>query len=141
MFRAWNLLGALGLLALSASLALADDQDKAKKGKGKGKGKRPAPEQVFARMDANGDGKVTKEEFTKFHEEAQKRIAERAKGKGKGKSRGKRPGGPEAVARRFDMLDSNKDGSITLPEFKAGMEAARAKAQEFKKKGKKEVEN
>ena len=55
-----------------------------------------AAEAAFTKADANGDGKVSKDEAAKL----------------------------PAIAAKFDMLDKDKDGSLTLAEFAAGYTAA-----------------
>jgi len=50
-------------------------------------------ETTFGRADANGDGKVSKEEAAKL----------------------------PAIASRFDELDKNKDGVLSIEEFAAGL--------------------
>lgn len=111
-----------GLVGLVVALAIAtcafagDDNGAAKKGRGKagdkGKAQEKAQgkaggrfaEQAFNRLDANADGKVSKEEF----EKAQDRL--RAAGRG---------GQGGAIAGRlFDRLDQDKDGGISQDEFK-----------------------
>ncbi|MEY4484102.1 MAG: hypothetical protein RL693_1554 [Verrucomicrobiota bacterium] len=72
-------------LLLSASMTYAADGDKPK----------PSPEEMFKKKDANGDGKVSKEEFTKGAKDAAKAEA------------------------RFTALDKDKDGSLTKEEFSA----------------------
>ncbi len=64
----------------------------------KGKGEKPKmdPEAFFKKKDANGDGKVSKEEFLKGAKDAAKAEA------------------------AFTAKDKDKDGSLTLEEFKAG---------------------
>ncbi|HJV42945.1 EF-hand domain-containing protein [Caulobacter sp.] len=57
----------------------------------------PAPEDIFKRWDANGDGAVDKAEWT-----------------GAGR--------PED---RFAMIDADKDGKVTLDELKAAFEKMR----------------
>jgi Ca2+-binding EF-hand superfamily protein len=75
---------ALGTFVVNA----ADEKPKAKM----------TPEEAFKKKDGNGDGKVSKEEFTKTKD------ATKAEGLGK----------------MFDAKDKNKDGSLDLEEFKAG---------------------
>ena len=80
----------IGALALPA---FADhhekDGDKKKPAK-----KRPAPEAIFKKKDTNGDGFLSKEEFT-------------AKMKN-----------PEKAAKSFDRKDKDSDGKLSLEEFK-----------------------
>ena len=62
----------------------------------KGKGKKPAdPEAMFKKKDANGDGKLSKEEFTKGAKDAAK------------------------AETQFTAKDKDKSGDISLEEFKA----------------------
>jgi Ca2+-binding EF-hand superfamily protein len=82
----------LAVLALGVSV-----NAQAPKGE-KGKGPKMTPEEAFKKKDGNGDGKVSKEEFTKTKD------ASKAEGLGK----------------MFDAKDKNKDGSLDLEEFKAG---------------------
>lgn len=56
---------------------------------------RIAVESTFAKADANGDGRITREEATAL----------------------------PAIAARFDQLDRNKDGVLSLEEFGAGYAA------------------
>jgi len=67
-------------------------------GEGKKGGDKPKadPEAIFKKMDANGDGKLSKEEFT-------------AKAKDK-----------EKAEAQFKAKDKDGDGCLTLDEFKAG---------------------
>ena len=58
---------------------------------------RDNPKELFALMDADKDGKVTKEEYVNFHTEYAKKIREA----------------------RFNQLDTNGDGKITRDEFMA----------------------
>jgi hypothetical protein len=58
------------------------------------------PEQVFCKADADGDGKISREEWKKFREAAPKFKAN--------------PKGDFI----FDQLDTNKDGFLTLEEFR-----------------------
>ena len=71
----------------------------------KGQGQRGNPEAVFKKIDTNGDGKLSKDEFKAFIEKASK---------GKGKLREK----PELIDKLFEHLDTNGDGYLSLEEFK-----------------------
>lgn len=98
-----KLLGSLTLLALftlvSLATARADEEDTPKKGKF-GKNKGIVLDKVFEKLDTNGDGKISKEEFKKFAENS-------AKGKG-----------GQLGERLFDRLDTNSDGYLSKDEFK-----------------------
>jgi Ca2+-binding EF-hand superfamily protein len=59
--------------------------------------KKASPEEQFAKMDKNGDKKLSKEEFV-------------------GKRTGDKAGKAEE---QFKKLDKNSDGSLDLDEFKA----------------------
>jgi Ca2+-binding EF-hand superfamily protein len=77
--------------AALATVALA--QDKAPAGDAKA---RMATEAAFTKADANGDGKLSKDEAAKL----------------------------PAIAAKFETLDKDKDGALTLAEFAAGYTAA-----------------
>jgi Ca2+-binding EF-hand superfamily protein len=103
MFRLIAILSVAGLF--SASPAFADDKPKGDKPKGK----HPDPEALFKRLDADNDGKISKEEFAKFADI----VREKAKEKGKGKNANGR-----AADAIFNRLDTNGDGYLSLEEFK-----------------------
>ena len=73
---------------LAASVSDAADADKKK-------GKRD-PQAIFKRLDSNNDGKLSKEEFSKF---------------GKGDNATK-------ADKFFGKLDTNSDGSLSADELK-----------------------
>jgi len=89
----------------------------------------------FTRMDANGDGKLTREEMaaprkesprarTKAQEQAGqgegiKRLFANADANGDGKI--SREEAPEQISNRFDRIDSNGDGFITVQEIQEVM--------------------
>jgi hypothetical protein len=101
----------LTALFVSASLVMAaDEAKKPAEGKGKGEGKRPSPEEFFKKLDANGDGSLSKDEYL---------ASPRAKQD------------PAKGAENFSKMDKDSDGKITKEEF-----AAAAKAREGKGDGK-----
>lgn len=71
-------------------------------------GKQRDPAAMFKKLDANGDGKVTKDEFAKF--------ADAIKDKVGGDKADKIAQGTQQM---FDRLDANKDGSLSADEFKS----------------------
>lgn len=79
-------------LLLGASMTYAAD---APKKPAEGDKPKPNPEEVFKKKDANGDGKLSKEEFTKGAKDAAK------------------------MEERFTALDKDKDGSVSKEEFTA----------------------
>ncbi|HSJ03998.1 MAG: EF-hand domain-containing protein [Verrucomicrobium sp.] len=94
-------------LALSASLALAADGDKPKKPGGPEGGKRN-PEEAFKKLDANGDGFLSKDEF-KAAPFAQKN--------------------PERAEKGFENKDKDKDGKVSKEEFVAKPEGKPGKPE------------
>jgi Ca2+-binding EF-hand superfamily protein len=96
-----SMLAAFTAVCLLSGIALAEKGDKGDKGGGK----RPDPARVFKKKDADGDGKLSLEEF--------------------------KAGMPEKALTkaddRFKKLDTNGDGSLSLEEFEAGMQRQRPK--------------
>lgn len=99
----------LSVLAASATLAFAEDgakKDGAKKeGAPGGPGGRRGggnPEEFFKKLDSNGDGGISLDEF-KAGPRAQK--------------------DPSKAEERFKQLDTNGDGKLSLEELKAGHHA------------------
>jgi Ca2+-binding EF-hand superfamily protein len=62
------------------------------------------PEDVYKKLDANSDGKVSLEEYTAGKEGKKKENAEK----------------------QFKKLDANSDGALSLEEFKAGQKKPKA---------------
>ena len=86
-------------LAISGAMTLrAADGDTPKKPAGDGK--KPNPEEIFKKLDTNGDGFLSKEEYL---------ASPRAKKD------------PAAAEKKYAELDKKGDGKVTLEEFKAGM--------------------
>src|SRR5205823_12769641 len=124
MKRWFVLAGVLALSIVVASVQGGDDKPAGGKGpggKGKGKGGTTA-EAAFKRMDANGDGKVTLEEFKKAAES---------------RPQGKLKDNPEMAAKIFERMDANGDGFVTLDEFKKFREKMAERMKEGKGAGKK----
>jgi hypothetical protein len=102
MKRWFVLAGVLALSMVAASVYGEDPPTPGQRPGAKGKGGN-AIEMAFKKMDANGDGKLTLEEFKKA-------VESRPKGKLKDN--------PEMVAKIFERMDANGDGYVTLAEFK-----------------------
>lgn len=93
MSRVWTTLLVVALACVIGSSAAFAQEGKKKERK---KGEKPSPEQVFKKLDKDGDGKLTLDE---------------AKGKGKRD--------PEKVEKMFKARDKDSDGVVTLEEFTA----------------------
>jgi Ca2+-binding EF-hand superfamily protein len=103
MMRLLCLMSVAGLLTLTSE---ASARPKAAKG--------DKIEALFKKLDTNGDGVLSKEEFAK--------IAElRKNGEGKGKGKG--------VELLFAKLDTKGDGKLTLEEFRKITELRKKKDQ------------
>jgi len=96
-------LSILSALAFATTLALADDKPAAPAPGAPaapgGKGDRPAPEEIFKKLDTNGDGFISLDEF-KAGPRAQK--------------------DPAKAEEAFKKMDTDGDGKLSLEEFKAG---------------------
>ena len=109
MLRLLCVLGVAGVLALTP-----DAYAGGKKG-GKGKKKKgPDLEQVFKKLDTNGDGKIDREEFAKVGEHLKKKnkAADADAAKAKPKKAEKK------LTKRFNKLDTDGNGTLSLDEFK-----------------------
>src|SRR5690349_11060119 len=95
----WLKMVVVAVLALAFSTpAMAQDEKKERR-------QRDTPEQAFKKIDADGDGKVTKEELTKWVK-SNERMAKRAEED------------PEFVNNMFKRMDADNDGKVTLEEYK-----------------------
>jgi hypothetical protein len=90
-----RLLCAFSVVGLLVSSAHATAGGKAKNG--------DKLEAMFKKLDTDGDGTLSKEEFAKMTE-----LRKKAEGKAKGKG----------VDKLFEKLDADGDGKISLDEFK-----------------------
>ncbi|GIW82699.1 MAG: hypothetical protein KatS3mg105_4506 [Gemmatales bacterium] len=105
MYRLFGL-ALLTVCFVSLSLGIADQPDKKKKAP-----RQFDPAQFFEKLDANKDGKISKDEYLKILDRVKEKIgADKAE-----KARG-------FFEKRFQLLDTNKDGSISKEEFKKGIE-------------------
>jgi len=113
-----------GLVALAVGLFALGTAGAADEAAGKKKG--GDPEALFKKMDTNGDGKISKDEFSAFVDKLKAKLGD------KGDKAAK------AFDGLFEKLDTNKDGFLSLEEFKAFKGAGGAGA---KGKGKKPNDN
>jgi hypothetical protein len=89
------------LLALGAAGA-GDDKGK------KIDGKKIDPEKIFQRLDTNGDGKLTKDEFLQIAEKLKEKLGDEKGEKLKA-----------FLEKAFDKMDTKKAGFLTLEQFKS----------------------
>jgi len=102
--KAWKLILSVVLALAFCSTSMAQDEKK-------GKRQQQTPEETFKKIDADGDGKVTKEELKKWVE-SNDRMKKQAEND------------PEFVNKMFDKMDADKKGSVTLEQYKKYREEA-----------------
>jgi hypothetical protein len=108
MTRKLMALAVVGLLCGTAAVTADDKKPEPTKPDAKGKLGKLDKAKLFEKLDADGDGKVTKEEFKKFADQ----IKDRLKGKGKGDKL------PELFGEKmFEKMDKDGDGKVTKEEF------------------------
>ena len=111
----------LSICALTVSV-LAIGTAFAERGEGGGKGGRN-PADIFAKIDADGNGSVTLDEFTTAHEKRVARMKER-------KGDRERPEGartPPAAGEIFSRIDSDGDNAVSQEEFEAHMKSRKGR--------------
>ena len=113
---------ALGIMAIASAFAFSQDAPPPPGGEGgpgqRGPRQRPNPEEMFKKLDADGNGSVSLEEF-------------------KAGPRGQR--NPERAEQVFKKIDADQNGEVTLEEFKAHR-PERMRQRDGKKKGPKPPE-
>lgn len=102
--KAWKLILSVVLALAFCSTSMAQDEKK-------GKRQQQTPEETFKKIDADGNGKVTKEELKKWVE-SNDRMKKQAESD------------PEFVNKMFDKMDADKNGSVSLDEYKKYREDA-----------------
>ena len=108
MSKFWSSMLVLVVATLFAVGSVSAQEGKKKGGK-KGERKRPSAEQIFKKLDADGDGFITVAEMLKSP-----RIKDKA-----------------AAEKRIERMDTDKDDTVSLEEFEAAMK----KWREARKKG------
>ena len=103
--KAWKLVLTVVLALAFCGSSMAQDEKK------KGKGNRETAEETFKKMDANSDGKVTKDELKKWVD-GNERIKKAA------------DNDPEFVNKMYDKMDAGKKGSVSLDDYKKYREEA-----------------
>lgn len=94
-----HLIITLGALAFAGTLAIAEDKPPGPPPGGPGGRERPNPEDIFKKLDADGNGTVSLDEF---------KAGPRAQ---------RDPAHAEEI---FKKMDKDSDGKLTLEEFKSG---------------------
>ncbi len=98
----------LAAFAIGLAITGADAQD----GKNlKGKLGKADKGKVFEKLDANGDGKLSKEEFKTGFDKVKELIEQ------KGGDKAKKITEKMDVDKAFEKADTNKDGSISKEEY------------------------
>jgi hypothetical protein len=97
MFRWTTMLVLTAGLTMAASTQAADGDEK--KGPRPGAGRGNFGEMIFKRLDADDNGKITKEEIKKGGENARFNVGEK-------------------IGEAFDKLDADKSGDLSAEEFK-----------------------
>ncbi len=141
MFRLLALTAAA--LFLAAPVAFAEDEKKPVEEK-KPEEKKPDAKagkidkaKLFGTMDADGDGKVTKDEFTKGMEKMFDKMKVKAADKGGKAADLLEKVGGQLIGKMFDKLDADSDGKLTKDEFeKAEFDTAKLREMLSKRKDK-----
>jgi hypothetical protein len=135
MFRLLAL-SAVALL-LAAPVSFAEDEKKPEGKKPDAKASKIDKTKLFGTMDADGDGKVTKDEFTKGMEKMLEKVKDKAADKGGKAGNLLEKLGGQIGGKLFDKLDADSDGKLTKEEFeKAEFEPGKLREMLGKRKDK-----
>jgi Ca2+-binding EF-hand superfamily protein len=121
---------ALVAVAAFAPVVFAEDEKKADE-------KKPDRSKVFAALDADSDGKLTKDEYKKSLEKMTEKAKDKGGEKGDKAAAALEKIGEKMIDKLFDKLDADKDGTISKDEFeKAEFDASKLKdlKEQFGKK-------
>jgi Skp family chaperone for outer membrane proteins len=101
----------LAAFAGAATAAFGEDTKAEKKAEKKGKAGAIDKAKVFEKLDADADGKVTKEEYKKGFDKLKETLAE------KGGEKAKALVEKMDADKSFEKIDANKDGAISKDEY------------------------
>jgi hypothetical protein len=132
-----RLLAVAAALLFAAPVVFAEDEKKTEEKKPDNKAGKLDKTKLFGTMDADGDDKVSKDEFSKGMEKMIEKMKERAGDKGGKAADLLEKLGGQISGKMFDKLDADGDGKLTKEEFeKAEFDPAKLKELMGKRKDK-----
>ncbi len=132
-----RLLAVAAALLFAAPFVFAEDEKKTEEKKPDNKAGKLDKTKLFGTMDADGDDKVSKDEFSKGMEKMIEKMKERAGDKGGKAADLLEKLGGQISGKMFDKLDADGDGKLTKEEFeKAEFDPAKLKELMGKRKDK-----
>lgn len=132
-----RLLAVAAALLFAAPVVFAEDEKKTEEKKPDNKAGKLDKTKLFGTMDADGDDKVSKDEFSKGMEKMIEKMKERAGDKGGKAADLLEKLGGQISGKMFEKLDADGDGKLTKEEFeKAEFDPAKLKELMGKRKDK-----